>query len=109
MTFDDLKNAVPFETVFIDRERNKRLFIGLDPRDVEYKLITKSISTNVCHAWKEKEITDWTIKKVRKLYAYQDQSDGEVVFYADDKEEKRVIHGYTQLRAPDYDLTFEGK
>lgn len=99
MTFDDLKDAVPWETVLIDALGEEGYFISLNP--LKNRLITVDKRGNFdAYSWRESNIRNWRIKKPNiKLYAYK-LGCNEVVYY-------RKETACPSDRAPEYDLEFE--
>lgn len=86
MTFDDLKDAVPFKTVLIDDDLCERIFVAIS---YEHKIIyTTYISGDIAGSvsWTEQEIKDWKIKPDHE--GIRELKPGETIYYS----------GYTQRR-----------
>lgn len=66
MTFEDLKDAVPFETVLIGHSGNEKYFVGINPHTQH--IITQNVPTLNLQRWKEYEIKDWKIKDKEPNY-----------------------------------------
>ncbi len=61
MTFDDLKDAVPGETVLITTVKGALFYVGV----INNNLITCNLDGIDSNSWTEAEVTHWSIKKTK--------------------------------------------
>ena len=64
MTFKDLENAIPFETVLVNECGNERFFVVINP--INNILIACHKEGDAFTNWEEEEIKNWKIKKTTK-------------------------------------------
>lgn len=104
LTIDDIRKLKPKESILIDKDGKKRLFIA------EYKSRIIVHRENMISTWTESSWQNWTLKKEKKKVVYEafESLDGELLNYLVGSYHWNDVTDHTDYkRVPKADITIE--